>query len=186
MVQMGEGYLHEYLIALGKQISNIQKSVLGTRVRGLDQPIHMIRLRDWVFVKTFSGDPLGEKRIGPYQVLLTTFTAIKIREQPSWIHYSRIKRASVPWTVEQQSPLKNNKMTVISLILLVMMVAMSPGIWTKQWDGNLHLILIQNITQILHKNDCWICTQTPTSGESKVTLTGIPIPGSLHLSVDQK
>jgi len=106
MVQMGEGYLHKYLIALGKQISNIQKLVLGTRGRGLDQPIHMIKPGDWVFVKTLSSDPLGEKWNGPYEGLLTTFTEIKIHEQPAWIHYSRVKKASAPWTVEHQSPLK--------------------------------------------------------------------------------
>jgi len=74
--------------------------------------------------------------------------------------------------------------TMISLILWVMTVAMSPAIWTKQWDRNLHVMLVQNITQILHKNDCWICTQMPTSGETKITLVRIPIPDSLRLSVD--
>jgi len=43
---MGEGYLHEHFIALGKQISNIQKLVLRTRGRGLDQPIYMIKPGD--------------------------------------------------------------------------------------------------------------------------------------------
>jgi len=78
MVQIGEGYLQEYLIASGKQVSNIQKLVLGTRGRGLNQPTHMTKPGDWVFVKTLSGDALGEKWNGPHQVLLTIFTAVKI------------------------------------------------------------------------------------------------------------
>ncbi|XP_027525044.1 uncharacterized protein LOC113959940 [Corapipo altera] len=39
------------------------------------------------------GKPLQEKWEGPFQVLLTTFTAVRIKERPTWIHYSRVKRA---------------------------------------------------------------------------------------------
>ncbi|XP_055556197.1 uncharacterized protein LOC129734872 isoform X2 [Falco cherrug] len=30
---------------------------------------------------------------GPFQILLTTFTAIKIAESDAWIHYTRVKKA---------------------------------------------------------------------------------------------
>ncbi|XP_068277936.1 LOW QUALITY PROTEIN: uncharacterized protein [Nyctibius grandis] len=39
------------------------------------------------------GKPLQEKWEGPFQVLLTTFTTIRIKERPTWIHYSRVKKA---------------------------------------------------------------------------------------------
>ena len=94
--------------ALQGQLKVINKQILGTRARGLDQPVHSFKSGDYVYnIKTFSGKPLEEKWEGPYQVLLTTFTAIKIREQPAWIHYSQIKKApEKSWAVTSAGPMK--------------------------------------------------------------------------------
>ncbi|KAK4811121.1 hypothetical protein QYF61_019752, partial [Mycteria americana] len=66
--QLGNNYLQNYVISLGKQLEKINKTVLGTRAKGLDHPIHLFSPGDWVYVKNFSGDPLEEKWNGPYQV----------------------------------------------------------------------------------------------------------------------
>ncbi|KAK4811194.1 hypothetical protein QYF61_019825, partial [Mycteria americana] len=65
--QLRNYYLQNYVISLGKQWEKINKTVLGTRAKGLDHPIHPFSPGDWVYVKNFSGDPLEEKWNGPYQ-----------------------------------------------------------------------------------------------------------------------
>ncbi|KAK4810860.1 LOW QUALITY PROTEIN: hypothetical protein QYF61_008832 [Mycteria americana] len=66
--QLGNNYLQNYVISLGKQLERINKTVLGARAKGLDHPIHPFSPGDWVYVKNFSGDPLEEKWNGPYQL----------------------------------------------------------------------------------------------------------------------
>ena len=47
----------------------------------------------------------------------------------------------------------------------------------QSWNQNLYLRLIQNVTRILNKSNCWICTQLPKSGEKTgIPLIGLPIP----------
>ncbi|KAK4811076.1 hypothetical protein QYF61_016362 [Mycteria americana] len=51
------------------------------------------------------GDPLEEKWSGPFQVLLTTYTAVKLEKHAVWIHYSRIKKAPTgPWKSQPTGP----------------------------------------------------------------------------------
>ncbi|XP_042647296.1 protein NYNRIN-like [Tyto alba] len=94
--QIGEEIMSSYMVALGKQINKIRKHVTGTRGRGLDGPIHGIQPGDYVYVKSLTEKNLEPQWEGPYQVLLTSFTAVKIKEHNSWIHHTRIKK--VPTT----------------------------------------------------------------------------------------
>ncbi|KAK1204014.1 POL5 protein, partial [Pygoscelis papua] len=100
--QIGIGYWYEYLKELQQQMRKISKQITGTRARGLDGPLHAFEPGDYVLIKTISGDPLEPKWKGPFQVLLTTNTAIKVREKKSWIHYSQVKKAPSPslWKAE--------------------------------------------------------------------------------------
>ena len=88
------------MVALNKQLIRIEKHVMGTRSRGLDGPVHDIRPGDYVYVKCFADKTLEPQWTGPFQVLLTIYTAIKVEGQNSWIHHTRIKKApATSWKV---------------------------------------------------------------------------------------
>ena len=54
-----------------------------------------VQLRDQVLVKTWQekGSPsqMSENWTGPYQVVLVTSTAVKVKGLSAWVHNSRIK-----------------------------------------------------------------------------------------------
>lgn len=102
---IGDHHLKEYVISLGKTLASLHKFVVLASPVPLDIQVHPHQPGDWVYVRSWSEEPLQPKWKGPYQVLLTTHTAVKTTGGDSWIHYSRIKPAPDPedtlWTVRQ-------------------------------------------------------------------------------------
>ncbi|XP_071412245.1 syncytin-A-like [Pithys albifrons albifrons] len=67
-------------------------------------------------------------------------------------------------------------MTMMRLrLLLLFMWSVQSVTMMRVWNQNLHVTLVQNVSKILHKTDCWICTQTPAidDNESDWPLIGI-------------
>ncbi|XP_074712261.1 uncharacterized protein LOC141937877 isoform X2 [Strix uralensis] len=55
--------------------------------------------------QSFADKTLEPQWEGPFQVLLTSYTAIKIKEQNAWIHHSRVKKApKSQWKITQVQP----------------------------------------------------------------------------------
>ena len=75
-----------------------------------DAPPHRYTVGDFVYVRRHQTETLQPRWKGPYQVLLTTPTAVKVDGIASWIHASHLKPASTPdrdWIVEKtDNPLK--------------------------------------------------------------------------------
>ena len=73
----------------------------------LDSPVHSFQPGDQVYLWTWKDEPLTEKWRGPYLVLLTRNTAVKLQGTDSWIHSTRVK--AVPretWKAEQVQPFR--------------------------------------------------------------------------------
>ena len=98
--------LSNYLMSLGKALQELQKYVTTSKPLELDTLAHSFQAGDRVYIKWWNSELLTEKWKGPFQLLLTTYTAVKVQGKGPWIHYSKIKRAPTSWTGEQESPLK--------------------------------------------------------------------------------
>ncbi|KAF1485859.1 Syncytin-2, partial [Megadyptes antipodes antipodes] len=65
-----------------------------------------------------------------------------------------------------------NFITVVSIIL-------QTGQVQSGWRENTHLTLVQQVTKLVNRSDCWICTHIPEHGEKRISLIGIPIPSNV-------
>ena len=91
--ELGELELHKKLQGLGLTISQIHRWVTDRIPVSLGITVHPHKPGDQVWIKDWKKEPLRPVWKGPYTVILTTPTALKVTGIDAWIHHSRVKLA---------------------------------------------------------------------------------------------
>ena len=77
----------QYCVELDKVFCDISKQVQAAAPEPAETALHSIRPGDFVLIKDLRRKHWKTKRWqGPFQVLLTTHTAVKVEERAPWIH----------------------------------------------------------------------------------------------------
>ncbi|XP_051630902.1 uncharacterized protein LOC127464578 [Manacus candei] len=95
-----------YITPTRQTLTALRGALQWNRPLPLENPVHDISPGDQVYVKNWSVEPLKETWDGPRQVIMTTYTAVKVEGIDNWIHYTRVKKVPVSWSVEPLSPTK--------------------------------------------------------------------------------
>jgi len=81
-----------YYVNLSKIVADIRSQVAAALPTPADSTLHTLKPGDWVLVRNFRRQRWNSVRwLGPFQVLLTTQTAVKIAERATWIHASHCR-----------------------------------------------------------------------------------------------
>ncbi|XP_024153915.1 EF-hand domain-containing protein D1 isoform X1 [Oryzias melastigma] len=84
-------------LSFRETLSDIRSQVAVALPRPADGQLHSLSPGDFVLVKSFRRHRWNHQRwVGPYQILLTTQTAVKVAERATWIHASHCRRVPPP------------------------------------------------------------------------------------------
>jgi hypothetical protein len=92
------------MCGLGKVYCHVQERLPIS----LTTDVHSFKPSDQVWIKEGNLQPLQPQWRGPYSVILTTPTAIKVTEIILWIHHTQAKKTSPKWKsqLDSSNPLK--------------------------------------------------------------------------------
>nr|XP_043874560.1 protein NYNRIN-like [Solea senegalensis] len=86
-----------YCTNLSKQLSDVKKQVIAALPVPASGPLHQLEPGDFVVIKDFRRKSWRNRRWqGPFQILLTTHTAVKVAERATWIHASHCRKVPAP------------------------------------------------------------------------------------------
>lgn len=103
-----DAFLKNYILGLSSSLSALRIQGLLAQTPPLEFPVHPFQGGDWVLIQTWKESKLQPDWEGPFQVLLTTETAVRTAEK-GWTHYTRVKASTSPeaWeAVVTEEPLK--------------------------------------------------------------------------------
>lgn len=89
--------LNDEIITYVQRLTHIL-SALHLQVKESQRPLpdadqcEIVQPGDYVLIRNWNRKKLGPRWNGPYQVLLTTPTAVKVENHPRWIHLSDCKK----------------------------------------------------------------------------------------------
>ncbi|KAJ1192722.1 hypothetical protein NDU88_002028 [Pleurodeles waltl] len=97
LVNITDDMVLDYCKGLADVVRSFSQQVQAVTLPPIHNPGHNLRAGDWVISNKHVRKTCLEPRLkGPYQVVLTTTTAVKRAGLPKWIHASHTKRVVCP------------------------------------------------------------------------------------------
>lgn len=113
-VETKDQFLRNYILGLSSPLSSLRLQGLLCQDPPLGFPVHLLQPGDHILIKTWKEDKLEPPWEGPFQMLLTTETAVRTAEK-DWTHYVQVKGTKSPNQEEQWAVVQHPNPTQLTL-----------------------------------------------------------------------